>query len=127
MYNCAWRYWTCPNLQEGIENCKKSNMPWSYVCTNSVNCLSRLLLILSSVLENQVNLCYQVECPFWICLMLPWNSKFGILNSNLALPTFEVFHSNFVGGESFFESNSSNILALHRANLEDSINSSNFS
>ena len=35
-------------------------------------------LILSSVLENQVNLCYQkVGCPFWTCQMLPLNSKIG--------------------------------------------------
>ena len=36
-------------------------------------------------------------------------------------------HSNFVDSKSFLESNSSDILALHETNLEDSIDSGNFS
>ena len=37
------------------------------------------------------------------------------------------FHSNFVDCESFLESNSTDLLALCEANLDDSIDSGNFS
>ena len=39
----------------------------------------------------------------------------------------QIFHSNFVDCESFLESNSPDILALCEANLDDSVDSSNFS
>ena len=45
---------------------------------------------------------------------------------NLVLPIFE-FLSDFVGCESFFESNSPDILRLCETNLDDSIDSNNFS
>ena len=45
---------------------------------------------------------------------------------NLVSPIFEV-RSDFVGCESFFESNAPDILRLCETNLDDSIDSNNFS
>ena len=44
----------------------------------------------------------------------------------LSFTNIRGLHSNFVGCESFLESNSPDILALCETNLDDSIDSSNF-
>ena len=46
---------------------------------------------------------------------------------NLSFTIIRGIQSNFVDSESFLESNSPDILALHEANLDDSIYSGNFS
>ena len=46
---------------------------------------------------------------------------------NLSSTKIRVLRSNFVDGESFLESNSPEILALCETNLDDSIDSGNFS
>ena len=51
-----------------------------------------------------------------------------ILNRiKLSFPNIQGLHSNFVDCESFLESNSPDILALCETNLDDSIDSGNFS
>ena len=53
--------------------------------------------------------------------------KFELHNSlKLSFTNFQGFHSNFVECESFFESNSPDILALCETNLDDSIYYGNF-
>ena len=54
--------------------------------------------------------------------------KFEPHNSQkLSFTNIRGFHSNFVECESFLESNSINILVLFETNLDDSIDSGNFS
>ena len=48
-------------------------------------------------------------------------------HNSLCFTNIRHFHSNFVDCESFLESNSPDILALCEANLNDSIDSGNFS
>ena len=45
----------------------------------------------------------------------------------LSFTNIQGLHSNFVDCKSFLESNSPNILALYETNLDDSIDSGNFS
>ena len=45
----------------------------------------------------------------------------------LSFTNIRGLHSNFVDGESFLESNSPDLLALCETNMDDSIDSSNFS
>ena len=55
-------------------------------------------------------------------------NNFESLNSvKLSFTNIRGLYLNFVECESFFESNSPDILALCEANLDDSINSGNFS
>ena len=53
--------------------------------------------------------------------------NFELHNSLKLSFTIRVLHSNFVDCESFLESNSPDILALCETNLDDSIDSGNFS
>ena len=54
--------------------------------------------------------------------------NFELHNSlKLSFTNIQGLHSNFVGCESFLESNSSAIVALCETNLDDSIDSGNFS
>ena len=54
--------------------------------------------------------------------------NFELHNSlNLSFTNIQGLHLNFVDGESFLESNSPNILVLCETNLDDSIDSGNFS
>ena len=70
------------NLWGKIRSCKNSNKPWRCVQ------LDKLLLKtdchkyfkFSSVLKNQVNLCYQGRMT-WLCQALPLNSKMGSVNN----------------------------------------------
>ena len=70
------------NLREESGNHKKSNMPWRCMCKLD-NCLNWLSIIFLSVLDNQVDLCYQGRRPFWTCRMLLLNSKIGPISPQL--------------------------------------------